>query len=240
MAEIAAALPTCGGIYFWAFQLGGEKHGPFLAWMTGWWNWAGWITIVPGVQQGSTNFLLSALEIQYPDSTLFREGWFSWIITSLGMFVAMAPNIINEKVLRWYFRFAIVIFHILVVFYWVWFPIVAHQKNGFQPASGVFNHYYNGINLGEEKQASDSYSYLITLLFGAWVFFGYDASVHLAEETNEASEVVAKGMWVSTISAWLMSVPTLVIVLFCMQDFDGIIAGRCSLQLGMPISDLVT
>lgn len=34
MAEIAAALPTAGGIYFWSYRLGGPKWGPFLSWMT--------------------------------------------------------------------------------------------------------------------------------------------------------------------------------------------------------------
>lgn len=38
MAEIAASLPTCGGIYFWSYKLGGPKYGPFLAWLTAWWN----------------------------------------------------------------------------------------------------------------------------------------------------------------------------------------------------------
>lgn len=48
LAELAAALPTTGGIYFWSYRLGGDKHGPFLSWMTGWWNFAGWVTVVPG------------------------------------------------------------------------------------------------------------------------------------------------------------------------------------------------
>lgn len=80
---------------------------------------------------------------------------------------------------------------------------------------------------------------MIGVLFGAWgtiddlfilkltdtlVFYGYDASAHLAEETHNASIVVAKGMWLATLSAWLLSVPTLILVLFCMQDFDGIIS----------------
>lgn len=154
----------------------------------------------------------------------------------------MAPNIINQKVLQWYFRFAVIIFHILVLMYWIWFPIAASQSSGFQPASSVFSTFYNGINDGPTKQASDPYCWIVSILFGAWVFFGYDASVHLAEETQEASSVVAKGMWMSTLSgkcsslssnktslthspAWLMSVPTLVIILFCIQDFDGIVAG---------------
>ncbi|KAH6718405.1 amino acid or gaba permease [Leptodontidium sp. MPI-SDFR-AT-0119] len=225
MSEIAAALPTAGGIYYWSYALGGAEWGPFLAWMTGWWNWAGWVSVVPGVQQGSTNFLISALEIKYPAAEVLAKGWLAWLLTSIGMLFAMAPNVVNQRVLQWYFRFAVIIFHVLFVLYWIWFPIRASQTGGFQPGSGVFDHFYNGINLGEEKQASDAYCWTISILFGAWVFYGYDASVHLAEETQEASEVVAKGMWMATLSAWVMSVPTLIIILFCIQDFDGIING---------------
>ncbi|KAF2840697.1 amino acid transporter [Patellaria atrata CBS 101060] len=192
MAEIAAALPTAGGIYYWSYRLGGPRWGPFLSWMTAWWNWAGWVTIVPGVQQGATNFLISALEIKYPNADVLKKGWFVWILTSLGMVLTMVPNIQSQRAI-------------------------------FQTTANVFDQTYNGINLGEEKQASDAYSWVISVLFGAWCFYGFDASVHLAEETQDASEVVAKGMWMSTVSAWLLSVPTLIMILFCMQDFEGII-----------------
>ncbi|KAL1302436.1 hypothetical protein AAFC00_002829 [Neodothiora populina] len=58
MAEIAAAFPVCGGIYFWSYCLGGPEWGPFLSWVTAWFNWTGWITLVTGFAQGNTNFLL--------------------------------------------------------------------------------------------------------------------------------------------------------------------------------------
>jgi amino acid transporter len=67
----------------------------------------------------------------------------------------------------------------------------------FNSASGALQLFYNGINQGEARQASDAYCW-ISVLFGAWVFYGYDASAHLAEETLQASEVVVKGIWVST------------------------------------------
>jgi len=56
----------------------------------------------------------------------------------------------------------------------------------------------------------------------------YDASAHLAEETHDASIVVARGMWLSTLSSWVLSVPTLIIILFCIQDFDGIVSASYS------------
>lgn len=134
----------------------------------------GWICVVPGVQQGATNFLLSALEIKYPNSTVIREGWFAWLITTLGLVLAMLPNIISQTVLKLYFRFAIFLFFSLFAFYWIWFPIKA--AGNFQPSSVVFNKFYNGINLGPEKQASDAYAWTVGILFGAWDFYGLVAN----------------------------------------------------------------
>lgn len=168
MAEIAAAMPVAGGIYFWSYRLGGQKYGPVLAWFTAWWNWAGWICVVPGVQQGSTNFLLSALEIKYPNNDLWYKGWFQWIITAIGMLFAMAPNIISQRILKLYFRFAIFIFFTLFALYWTWFPAKASGR--FASGSDVFNHVYNGINLGDKEVASDAYAWVIGVLFSAWVF----------------------------------------------------------------------
>lgn len=144
--------------------------------MTAWWNWVGWCCVVPGVQQGSTNFLLGAIEISYPGNTLVTRGWFSWLLTAIGMFVAMAPNIISQRVLRLYFRFAIFIFFTLFLLYWTWFPAKASMDGRFQTGAGVFDHFYNGINLGDKKQASDSYTWIIGVLFGAWVFYGKSES----------------------------------------------------------------
>ncbi|KAK3620273.1 hypothetical protein LTR22_025666 [Elasticomyces elasticus] len=125
-----------------------------------------------GVQQGSTNFLLSAIEISYPNATIVYKGWFAWLLTAIGMFFAMAPNIISQRVLRLYFRFATFIFFTLFLLYWIWFPAATAAHGQFRSRSEVFNHFYNGINGGETKEASDAYTWVIGILFGAWVFYG--------------------------------------------------------------------
>lgn len=68
----------------------------------------------------------------------------------------MIPNIYSPRLLQLYFRFAIFIFFTLFILYWTWFPAMAAKKH-FNDSHGVFNLFYNGINLGEEKQASDAY-----------------------------------------------------------------------------------
>lgn len=94
----------------------------------------------------------------------------------------------------------------------------------FQSSSFVFKTFHNGINQGPNQQASDAYCWVISFLFGAWEFGGFDASAHLAEETQDASKNVARGMWLSTVSTTILSIPTLILVLYCIQDFESLIS----------------
>ncbi|KAF2721446.1 amino acid or gaba permease [Polychaeton citri CBS 116435] len=244
MAEIAAALPTAGGIYYWAYRLGGKSHGPLLAWLTAWFNWAGWIAIMPGVAQGNTNFLLGAIAIQWPENTLVSKGWFSWCLSCCVILIGLVPNVTNQRTIKTLLRGTAYSALLLIAFYWIWFPIAASRRKGFQ-SSKIFSTFVNGINLGVDAQgnviqeASDSYCWVIGLLFGAWEFYGYDASVHLAEETKQASTVVAKGMWLGSAATWLASVPTLVLILFCMQDLDSVINGSFANNWAQYLLDLV-
>ncbi|RMY17100.1 hypothetical protein D0866_13562 [Hortaea werneckii] len=214
----------------WAYVLGGQDHGPLLAWLTAWYNWAGWLTIVPGIAQGNTNFFVSMLEILYPNAAVLKEGSFAWCISALTIILAAIPNCVSQWTIRHMLRGTVYTTVVLMAFYFIWFPIAASRRGGFQPAS-IMTTFYNGINTAVDSerntivQASDSYCWVVGVLFGAWEFYGYDASVHLAEETLSASTVVANGMWTGSISTWLLSVLTLIMVLFCMQDFMGIVNG---------------
>jgi amino acid transporter len=57
MAELASAYPTAGGLYFWAFRLGGRGW----AWMTAWLNMIGQVTIVAGVNVAAATYIIGAV-----------------------------------------------------------------------------------------------------------------------------------------------------------------------------------
>jgi amino acid transporter len=54
MAELASLYPTAGGLYFWAFRLGGR--GP--AFTTAWFNMAGQVTITAGIDIAAAIYLI--------------------------------------------------------------------------------------------------------------------------------------------------------------------------------------
>src|SRR5579863_6855109 len=57
MSELASAMPTSGGIYYWASKLGGPGWG----WFTGWFNLIGLVAVVASVVYVSAVFLTTLL-----------------------------------------------------------------------------------------------------------------------------------------------------------------------------------
>ncbi len=56
MAELASAYPTAGGLYFWAYRLGGRRW----AWTTAWLNMIGQVTITAGINWAAATYLIGA------------------------------------------------------------------------------------------------------------------------------------------------------------------------------------
>ena len=59
MSELASAMPTAGGIYYWASKLGGAGWG----WFTGWFNLIGLVAVVASVDFAAANFLQALLSM---------------------------------------------------------------------------------------------------------------------------------------------------------------------------------
>src|SRR6478672_7744212 len=57
MAELASLYPTAGGLYFWAFRLGGRGW----AWTTAWLNMIGQVTITAGINIAAAIYLIGAM-----------------------------------------------------------------------------------------------------------------------------------------------------------------------------------
>jgi len=57
MAELASMYPTAGGLYFWAFRLGGRGW----AWVTAWLNMIGQVTITAGINVAAATYIIGAV-----------------------------------------------------------------------------------------------------------------------------------------------------------------------------------
>src|SRR5215203_4549884 len=86
MAELASAYPTAGGLYFWAFRLGGRGW----AWFTAWMNMIGQITITAGINIAAAIYLIGA-------------------VTRIFDIPADYPLPLFGSVANWYFRLSVMV-----------------------------------------------------------------------------------------------------------------------------------
>src|SRR5256714_4823455 len=94
MAELAWAYPTAGGLYFWAFRLGGRTW----AWITAWLNMVGQVTITAGINVAAATYLVGAatrIAGASPDAAvpLFGSAT-SWYFQLTVMVVLMVPQVL--------------------------------------------------------------------------------------------------------------------------------------------------
>ena len=211
MSELVSAYPTSGGIYWWASKLGGPKAGFF----TGWLNLIGLVAVTASVAYGGATFTdltLSTFSESYADGYSLTRVFITFLVilalaSFLNIFSGHLMAVMNNVSVWWHVVGVATIVLLLVIL-----PDT-HQSMSF-----VFTERINNSGYGDGK-----YWFLVLplgLLLTQYTITGFDASAHLSEETSEASEAAAKGIWrsifYSAVGGWVL----LLAVLFAIQDSD--------------------
>ncbi|MEZ4295016.1 MAG: amino acid permease [Polyangiaceae bacterium] len=94
MAEITSAWPTAGGLYFWAFRLGGRG----TAWVVAWLNMVGQVTITAGINVAAAMYGIGAVVRAAglpPDAKIPVFGTVtSWYFQLTVMVLLMIPQVL--------------------------------------------------------------------------------------------------------------------------------------------------
>ncbi len=220
MAELVSAFPTSGGVYWWAARLGGAKAGYY----TGWLNLIGLLAIVASVAYGCATFFDLTLGFF---STSYHSGNLNTIFIYFIVILSIAAvvNIFSSHLLAWINNVSVwwhVVGAAAVILILILVP--AHHAS----ASMVFTSTIN--NTGFFGGKTHGLGFLVVVLpigglLTQYTITGYDASAHLSEETKEAGNTAAKGMWrsifYSAIGGWIL----LLAFLFAVQNEAKVTSG---------------
>jgi amino acid transporter len=198
MSELVSAMPTAGGIYYWAFKLGKPVHG----WITGWLNLAGLVAVIAGVDYGFAYFFTTTANLYSKsfDPGNLKQVFLIFLIT---VFIHVLMNIYGAKVINrlqninvWWHVFGVAVIVLVLIFI----------PSEHQTASWVFTHRINNSGFS----AGSYWFYVLPLgfLLTQYTITGFDASAHVSEETGGASSAAAKGLWrsifYSGVGGWIM------------------------------------
>jgi amino acid transporter len=232
MSELVSAYPTSGGIYWWASKLGGPAAGFY----TGWLNLIGLIAVTASVAYGAANFVdifLGLLSDSWAGDYSLKRVFIEFVIilalaALANIFSSHLLAVINNISVWWHVAGAALIIGILIV------VPDHHQSVGWVLSERINNSGYDG-----GANSGTMFWFLVLplgFLLTQYTITGFDASAHLSEETEAASDSAAKGIWksiaYSAIGGWIL----LLALLFAVKDQDGVTAG---INNGLYGSDVI-
>jgi len=212
MSELASAFPTAGGIYYWAYRLGGAGW----AWFTGWFNLLGLVAITASVVYASAIFLNGLLGlynlhflVNFGTTSVSSNLHHTFDLFVLILLIHGLINVFSSPLVALFNRIS-VWWHVLGVAAIVVILVVIpdhHQSFVF-----AFTHRLN--NSGFSGSMYWFYVLPVGFLLTMYTFTGYDASAHISEETHDAAMAAPKGLWRSIFYSGLVGWIVLLAIVF--------------------------
>ena len=232
MSELASAMPTAGGIYYWASKLGGPGWG----WFTGWFNLIGLVCVVASVDYAAATFLQTLLSmfsvgfIMHSGTSSAALHYNAHMIFYIFLVLLVVHGLINvfSSHLVSLFNGVSVWWHVVGVAVIVLILVIAPSHHA--SLSYVFGHTQS--NWGFSHHMYWFYVLPVGFLLTMYTITGYDASAHVSEETHGASEAAAKGVWRSVFYSAVIGWILLLAITFAVQDNHAVtVAGGGSLAI---------
>ncbi|KAI3997527.1 hypothetical protein MKX01_008134 [Papaver californicum] len=205
MAEICSSYSTSGGLYYWSAKLAGPSWAPFASWLTCWFNMVG------QVSSGFKNkFHIHEIYIVILLSTGGKNG--GGYLASKYVLICIYGGIL----------FVHGVINILPVKF---LSTLGNVADAWNMIDNIFIEYIsthfntdNGVGI-----QSKSYIFVIGLLMSNYTLAGYDASVHLVEETKSADINGPKGIISAIVVSFIVGWGYLVGITFAVTDIPHLL-----------------
>ena len=240
MAELASAYPTAGGLYYWAFRLGGRKW----AWVTAWLNMIGQVTATAGINVAAAIYIIGAASRMFvlPDGLPLTNWYFQLFVMVLITIPQVLINIygirltarINDFSVLWHIGGVVVIAALLIIAgkYHNSLSFLFSKATAVNPLETS-----STLAIGNFKTPSPLFSifpaladvyraapfalvFVLGLLQAQWTYTGYDASAHVAEETVMARKNCAWGVFLSVAVSAVVGYVLLLALTWCIPRGD--------------------
>ncbi|EPY50042.1 hypothetical protein SPOG_03511 [Schizosaccharomyces cryophilus OY26] len=214
IAEVCSALPTAGSVYFWASAAGGRKYGRLIGFLVAWWAVVAWTSFVAVSCHSTSKFIFGELPVFKSkfsvSSTDVKFRAVQWAVGEGLLLISVLINSVPPKWFRYVFRASVFVILLDFLLNLIWLPIATSKKYGFRDQEFMMSTNY-GIG-----KVNHGWSWCLTFFCTARILVGYDAAGHVAEETKNASQTAARGMFYSALSNSILSCCIMIVFLYCL------------------------
>ncbi|OQE12353.1 hypothetical protein PENVUL_c001G07861 [Penicillium vulpinum] len=228
-ADLASAMPTAGGLYFWTHYFAAEKWKNPLSFLVGYSNTIGLIGGICSIDYGFANMLLSVI-------SLARDG--NWSATRPIIYGTYVATVVSHGLIAIFFarimpkiQSACIFLNIALVVATVIALPIGKNKNSppVNPGSYVF---------GEVQNLTawpTGWAFIMAWLSPIWTIGAFDSCVHMSEEATHAARAVPLGIISSAGLCGILGFFSLAVIAASM---DRNIEGILNSKFGQPMTQI--
>ncbi|KAK5726664.1 hypothetical protein LTR15_002552 [Elasticomyces elasticus] len=212
LAEVASMSPTAGGQYHWVSELAPPRFQKGLSYAVGWLIMMGWQTFLCGVSFVAASLILGLAVLNYPSyviqpyhGTLLTIAIVA-LCTFFNIFLAVRLPLVEALVL---------LLHVAGVFI-VIIPLWVTAPRG--NAHDTIMVFTNSGGWWDTGLAS-----VVGMVPTIGLLIGYDCSVHLSEETEDASLTIPQVVLAAVGTNAVMLLVVGITYIFCLGDLDSVL-----------------
>lgn len=215
MAELASAMPTSGGLYFWTYAFASPRWRKILCWIVGWANTIGNIAAVASIDWGCAVQIMAAVTIASEDEfsptspQLF--GVYAGVVASHAVLCCLGTAVL-ARLQTLYIILNIGLCMVIIIVLPITTPLEYRNTASFALGSFAnFNGWPNG------------FAFIMSFLAPLWTICSFDSSVHIAEESSNASVAVPWGIVNAISVAGILGWAINMVLAFCMgSDLEAL------------------
>jgi choline transport protein len=212
ISELASMSPIASGQYFWVYILAPPRYKKVLSYLVGWLTSLAWVATVAVESLFAGTIIQGLLVLRYPDYDLklWQGTLLTWAVMLFNVFInTVLPALLPR------FEIMIMVLHV-GGFVAILATLLSTATIG--TASSVFLTSFN--NGGWSTQGL---SYCVGFLGNVATFVGADASVHMAEETENAALNIPRAIVAGMLVNGLIGFSMMITALYCVGDVESVL-----------------
>ncbi|KAH8092526.1 amino acid transporter [Cristinia sonorae] len=202
MAELASAMPTSAGLYYFSAKLAPPKYAALASWITGWANVTGQVTLVCSIDFTCAQMITTALAVGSDGAIRLGAGPTYGILLAIlfthGIVCSAATSVLARLNLFY------VLVNVGTTIAAIVALLVCSQNNGQRVSTAdAFTLFENSTGW-----ANNGWAFLLAFTAPMWTLTGYDSAAHIAEETAGAARAapiaILTGVGMTASLGWLL------------------------------------
>ncbi|KZV76029.1 amino acid transporter [Peniophora sp. CONT] len=233
LAELTSSMPTSAGLYYFSAKLAPPRHSALAAWITGWANITGQVTLVCSIDYTCALMITTAITIGSDGNIVLSAGATYGILLA----ILLAHGIVCSAATRILARLNL--FYTLVnvgtSIATIVALVVGADNNGTRVSSTVaWTQFEN--NTGWK---SSGFAFLLAFTAPMWTLTGYDSAAHISEEVAGASWSAPIAIMVGVVGTQILGWGLYIAASYATADVATLLGSELPLPMGQLLFDVL-